>query len=161
MEYIKQYAFSICVSGIVATIMYMLIPSKSISKVLKTAISVFFLSSLLSPFLIDIDIIDEIEKYSVMSFEQDYKELENDTNRYVIEQFELKIKELILSDLKSLGVDPVNVTVSIDEDEIGNLFVSDVKVFLTQSDMRYQSDVFLRVKNITVAEPQIYLSKVD
>lgn len=160
VEYIKQYVFSVCVSALVVTLIQMFLPQKGVSKVMKMAISVFFLSSLISPFLLDFDIDDEIEKYSLVTFEENTNLLEK-TDEYIISQFELKIKELILTELKTIEVDPVNLEVKISKKLDESLYIESVKIFLTKNDMLYQTDVFFKVKSITLCEPQIYLSKVD
>ncbi len=156
MDYIKQYTFSICASGLFATLCYMILPNSNISKVVKTAISVFFLSALLSPWLLDFDILGEIERYTPINIISEYKEIEEKTDEYIIKQFELKIKELILNDLKSINVDPVNLIVSIDENEEG-LFVDNVKVYIQESNIRYKTDVAIKIKTITQCQPEIYM----
>lgn len=161
MEYVKQYAFSICVSALAATLCHMILPNSNISKVLKTAISVFFLSSLLSPFLADFDILYEIERYTPIIPSSQQQIIEEQTNEYVIQQFELKIKELILRDLKNIGIDPVNITVSIRENDDDSLSVENVEIFLSQNDSRYKTDVAIKTKNITQCQPQIYLTEVE
>lgn len=160
MEYIKQYAFSICASALAATLCHMMLPNSNISKVLKTAISVFFLASLLSPFLIDFDILGEIERYTPITQGSQQEALQEETNEYVIQQFELKIKELILTDLKEISIDPVNITVTIKENA-DSLFVENVEIFLKPNDARYKTDIAIRTKNITQCQPQIYLTEVE
>lgn len=161
MEQIKQFAFSICSSAVVATLCYMILPNSNLSKVMKTAISIFFLSSLLSPWILDFDILDEIERYTPIDMNSQYREIEEETDKYIIEQFELEIKEIILSDLKTINVDPVNINISISKNVDETLYVDNVEVYLTKKDTRYKADVVLKIKNITQCQPQIYVTEAE
>lgn len=159
MEYVKQYALSICVAALVATLVHMLLPNSNISKVLKTAIGVFFLSAVISPFLMDFNILDEIERYTPITLDLG-QEFVDETEEYVVKQFENKIKELILNDLNDIGIDPVQLKIDIYKENDGTVVVESVEVVLRQEDARYKTDVALKIKNITQCQPEIFLTEV-
>lgn len=159
MEYVKQYALSICVAALVATLVHMLLPNSNISKVLKTAIGVFFLSAVISPFLMDFNILDEIERYTPITLDLG-QEFVDETEEYVVKQFENKIKELILNDLNGIGIDPVQLKIDIYKENDGTVVVESVEVVLRQEDARYKTDVALKIKNITQCQPEIFLTEV-
>ncbi len=156
---LKQYVFSLCVAGVISTAFYMLLPEKSGSKIMKTALGVFFLCALISPFLFEIDLSREIEKYSVMTFEEEYEDVKSEADKYLIEQFEIKVKELVLKEIEKTGVDPINVLIEISENEIGELVVERTQVFLKREDVKFQTDVSINVKNITDITPEIYFTQ--
>ena len=159
LETLKQYVFSLCVAGVVSTAFYMLLPEKSGSKIMKTALGVFFLCALISPFLFEIDLSREIEKYSVMIFEEEYEDVKSEADKYLIEQFEIKVKELVLREIEKAGADPINVLIEISENEIGELVVKRAQVFLKREDVKFQTDVSIKVKNITEITPEIYFTQ--
>lgn len=159
MEYVKQYALSICVAALVATLVHMLLPNSNISKVLKTAIGVFFLSAVISPFLMDFNILDEIERYTPITLDLG-QEFVDETEEYVVKQFENKIKELILNDLNDIGIDPVQLKIDIYKENDGTVVVESVEVVLRHEDARYKTDVALKIKNITQCQPEIFLTEV-
>lgn len=159
MEYIKQYALSICVAALVATLVHMLLPNSNISKVLKTAIGVFFLSVVISPFIMDFNILDEIERYTPITLDSE-QEFVDKTEEYVIKQFEIKVKELVLNDLGDIGVDPVQLKIYIKKEIDNTVVVESVEVILRQEDTRYKADVALKIKKITQCEPEIFLTEV-
>lgn len=159
MESLKQYVFSLCVAGVISTAFYMLLPEKNSSKIMKTALGVFFLCALVSPFLFEIDLSREIEKYSVMTFEDEYEQVRSEANEYLIEQFEIKVKELILKEIEKTGADPINVLIEISENEVGELVVKRTQIFLKKEDVKFQTDVSINVKNITDITPEIYFTQ--
>jgi hypothetical protein len=155
MEHIKQYAFSLCVCALISTLILMLIPKSNLSKVVKITLSVFFLSSFLSPFLWNIDLKSEIERYSPISFEEEYNKQYLKTNEYLINEVQLEVERIVLSELSNIGVQAIDVDIKIKNTNYQEFYIESVEIYLNKEDIKYQTDVYLKAKEVTGINPQI------
>jgi hypothetical protein len=155
MEHIKQYAFSLCVCALISTLILMLIPKSNLSKVVKITLSVFFLSSFLSPFLWNIDLKSEIERYSPISFEEEYNKQYLKTNEYLINEVQLEVERMVLSELSNIGVQAIDVEIKIKNTNYQEFAIESVEIYLNKADIKYQTDVYLKAKEVTGINPQI------
>ena len=95
MEFIKNWAFSVCSAAICGSVMYLVLPEGNLQKVFKTVFCMFFLCTVISPFA-EIKIPD-FDKITLQTTEE--KALENNIFN---ETTEKHIEEQIIYDTDSV-----------------------------------------------------------
>ena len=98
MEFIKNWAFSLCSAAICGSVMHLVLPEGNLQKVFKTVFCVFFLCTVISP-LAEIKMPD-FDKITLQNSKENIFE-----NNIFNETTEKQIEEQIISDTNSILFD--------------------------------------------------------
>ena len=112
METVKQWALSVAVSAVAGAITLMLAPEGALNKSVRTAVSLFLIAAMLTPFVKGIDVSD-------FSFpEAEYEQ--TDLTDAVSEQMKAAVKTKITEILDDCGIKPIeiNIDISVDEEQM-------------------------------------------
>ena len=159
MEAIKSWAFSISTAVVVSTIMQMLVPKGNLEKVVKISLSVFMLSIIFSPFLIDVDFKIQSED-SFKSEIGDYTQaLELEMSEMIESQLSRQIEELIVAQLSGIGVHKAEVDVLIKAENTNTAEVIAVEVKLDEEYKIKDPDIRYQIKNIVDCQTTVVYTK--
>lgn len=155
MELIKNYALSLCMTLIAAGIFSMLIPGKSMEKVLKFAISLFFLSCLALPVLKG-DVTFSFSDDDLPKWDTGYQEeLEQKSDESFLKLCETNIAhELrLLLELKEVQSEKIEIDIHIDEDR--NITINKCDIYLAKNQDISVGDLSFYLQKETGIKPNI------
>lgn len=152
MDGIKQWVLSISISAVVGAIILMLSPGGATDRSVKTAVSLFLMASLMSPFIKNVDLsLPEIE-----SLEPSDEAEQSDFNQAVADQFKAAVETKINEILTQCGINEghINIDITVDGEEMkiekAEIFASGGGDF-RQAQKRIESELGIKVK-IEVSE---------
>ncbi len=128
MEAIKTIGMSICITLVVTSIFSMLVPDTKLDKVLKFSISLFFLTSLISPFFssninFKIDVDDLIP-------EQTQTRLEEATQNQFLTLAKKNIENSLVRILKNDNIKVEKVEVLVNKTKDSNISITKLMVYI-------------------------------
>lgn len=128
METIKAIGFSICITIVVTSIFSMLLPNTKLDKVIKFAISLFFLTGIISPFFssdlkFHVDIEDVISNQNTTKLDQTFE-------TQFISAAQTNLESSIQRMLKKDGINVIKVEVLINKMNEDNISISKLMVYI-------------------------------
>lgn len=147
MDGIKQWVLSIAISAVVGAIILMLSPGGATDRSVKTAVSLFLMASLMSPFIKNVDFsLPEIEVY-----EQSDEVKQSDLNQVVTDEFKAAVEKKIGEILTQCGINEgqVNIDITVDGEEMK---IEKAEILargggdFQQAQKRIESELGIRVK---------------
>lgn len=134
MTSIKTYIFSICLAAIIASVVQMLLPSGSSSKVMKTLIAIFFLCVIIAPFSGTLKLENDLFVMNKpASFEM--KTLSDAMYKQIEEAAAIKIKENINNSIMACNINNAKISIFMDTTASGRITISKVEIYLNKADM--------------------------
>lgn len=123
MNEIKQWAYGITVSAIVGAIILLVSPGGTLDKLVRTAVSLFLMCAILSPFLSDADPFKFTEGLkSPDNFSNEYGKEE--TNEYLQNSIEKNISDI----LEESGIKDADIRISINIDNNNEMSIESVEI---------------------------------
>lgn len=140
MQFFKQWAISVCASGIIATVFSMIAPKGSMDKILKLMISVFIFTSMLVPFLTGekIDFDDFISSSSQSVSEE---ELWERANQLTLKTAKASLEQSIGDFLNRHSLEEYEIEVSFIVDENNYITISHADLYLMPDDLGRSGDL--------------------
>lgn len=120
METVKQWALTVAVAAVVGAIVNMLSPKGSLGKSVRTAVSLFMLIAMLSPFVREVDFSDFLSLSSAQ-----YSE--NDISETVKEEMKASVEARIHKILSACGINSADVSIDITVDK-GTVTVGRIEI---------------------------------
>lgn len=156
MEGIRLIGISICVTTVVASIFSMLTPDTRLDKVLKFAISLFFLTGLISPFV-----------NNKLNFHIDLGDIQSSSKQQelsqsVSSQFKSVVEKNIESSLekqlseKNISVKKIEVFININEDD--SISINKLMVYIEKSSDETQQNIKKLIKESVGVTPEVVAS---
>ncbi len=124
MNEIKQWAFGITISAMAGAIVLFFAPEGSTEKLVRTAVSLFLMFAILSPFLSNADpmkIINGLELPEARSA--------SSTNDEAVEHLQDEIKEKISDILNECGIKNADIRISINIENGNEMKIESVQIF--------------------------------
>lgn len=158
MDAIKEWAIMLCVVSVGCAFVAFLIPDGNIKKTANMVINLFLLSVVILP--IFSENIFSFPDISMESFpdEDDYLK---DFNDYYISSGELVIRQQIKDVLAGICADDFSVNVVVNNDQEGNFVVSEIHIFLNNSDSDKIEIIKNKVGKITGLIPEVIVKNGD
>lgn len=153
MEAIRNIGISICISMVVTSIFSMLVPDTKMDKVLKFAISLFFLTSIISPFMTNK--INFTMDFSEVSKVQARSNLIDTSNKQFSELAAVNLERSLTKILSSEGVVVQKIVVTINKSETGDISISKLMVYLDETNENRRGDIENIVKREVGITPTI------
>lgn len=154
MSSLQNWALSVCVTMVGVGIFSLLVPNSNLKKVVSFTISLFFLSSLLSPLIISMPELD----FSAISSEiTQNTELEETTRQQVLEQ----TKDTIAKELGQIflqngyKIEALAIDISNEDSENGNI---KVKLTLPKEQASQEGNIRAVVRSSVGVNPEIEYS---
>jgi len=146
METIKAIGMSICVTLVVTSIFSMLMPDTKLDKVIKFSISLFFLTSLISPFItsdikINVDIDDIV-------LESKSTNLSQASQTQFFSLAEKNIQSALIRYLQNEDINVRKIEVCINKIDNNNISISKLMVYIN----REQEETATRIKALVKRE---------
>ncbi len=153
MEGIRLIGISICVTTVVTSIFSMLTPDSKLDKVLKFAISLFFLTSIISPFVnnkldFHIDISDITQAPQTRELTQ---RVENQFISIAKSNIENTVENLLLRE----NISPKKIEVLININEDNSISINKLMVYINKSDEKRKQAIEKIVKEGAGYSPQV------
>ncbi len=146
MESLKFIGMSICITTVITSIFTMLLPNGKLDNVIKFAITLFFLTSIISPFL-NTDL-----KLDFKTFSEDIistnKTLEVEISNAFIDIAKLHIEENINKLLQQNNIITKKISIDINILNDTSIYIEKVKVYIDFVD----DDILKDINNIIVTE---------
>lgn len=127
MEAIKSWAFSLCISAVVGSVMTFLLPEGSLQKTFKTVLCVFFLCVMLSP-------LSDIKLPKTDEFFRKTK-----TNEIIFtdsEEYEKFLEDKIINSaedaLDEAGITAKDISLKINISKDGNIYINKFVLYLKE-----------------------------
>ena len=152
MESIRNWAFSLCVSTIIGSVLNIILPECQIQKTFKIVSCIFFMCAVISP-LKDIDL-SAANRY----FEHEYKNNEYKTTEFSDISSEYIEKQIIDSTKKLLndeGISAKEILVKINISENGSIDIN--KFVLNFGYLENPSEIAEKIHKKTGIKPEIIL----
>lgn len=133
MDAVRDWALSVCAASVCGGIVYLLSPSGSLEKVLKIAVSVFFLTCLLSPVITDWrDININGESFSI-SQDKNAQEYQNIYQHQVLEECRKSIRKLTYDILaeNSLAAQKIEAIINIGGDN--SIIIKQIELYMDEA----------------------------
>lgn len=164
MEGIKIIGTSICITLVATTIFSMLVPNSKLDKVLRFAISLFFLTSLISPFTT-----------AKLDFSIDLSDIESERGQYQLQaevdkQFSALAQKNLENSLGRIlqtnGINVEKVVVLINKSDIDNISITKLTVYTDGGDNQkineiIKKEVGIMPKIIDVKEQKMAVNLVE
>lgn len=154
MNSLQNWALSVCVTMVGVGIFSLLVPNSNLKKVVSFTISLFFLSSLLSPLILSMPELD----FSAISSEiTQNTELEETTRQQVLEQ----TKDTIAKELGQIflqngyKIESLAIDISNEDSENGNI---KVKLTLPKEQASQEGNIRALVRSSVGVNPEIEYS---
>ena len=129
MNEIKKWAVNVCVTLAATGVFSMLIPHGSMEKVMKFAVSVFFLSCLLFPFVTDLP---RLQWNALESAGTPYENVQETMNRQFLELSRKRIEHIVRQILDTEGIQPEKIIADIHISEDNSVSINKVTVTLSE-----------------------------
>ena len=135
METVRQWALTVAISAVAGAVILMLAPDGAVNKSVRTAVSLFLIVAMMSPFVKGVDISD----FNILAAEE-YEQ--PDLTEAAAEQLKYAIKAKITEILADCGIKPnrINIDISVDGE---NMTIENIQIAAEKSD------------NLTTAENRI------
>ena len=153
MEAIKTIGMSICITLVVTSIFSMLVPDTKLDKVIKFAISLFFLTSLISPFFTS-DIKFRIDVDNLMP-EKTVTSLDEATQTQFLSLATKNIESAVLRILKNDGINVQKVEVLVNKTEDSNISITKLMVYIDNDTLNLSRRIEDLVKKEVGITPSI------
>ena len=120
METVNQWALTVAVAAVVGAIINMLSPKGSLGKSVRTAVSLFMLIAMLSPFVSEIDFSDFLS-FSAAQYNG------NDISETVKDEMKASVETEIRRILSDCGINSADVSIDITVDK-GTVTVGEIEI---------------------------------
>lgn len=158
MEGIKLIGISICITAVVTSIFSMLVPNGKIDKTLNFAISIFFLTSLVSPFFnsklnFHVDLTASDQEYAA-------KNIESEMNKQFLSIAERQLESSLEKSLKEKNIfaDKIDLSININADN--SISINKVNVWLEKESENIM-EIYELIEEATGIAPQILIQRTE
>lgn len=147
MEPIKNWAFSLCITAVTATIVQMLAPKGNMEKVIRMTTRIFVLSVLVAPVFMNFDFKNYVDTTVELKTANYANQFSLAADEMLKKELSVQIGEMIKTELEKAEVFPNNVSVSMVSVD-GNLEIEHVRVILNSENKIKETDVRYHVGTI-------------
>lgn len=153
MESLKLIGTSLCITVLITSIFSMLIPKLKLKSAINTAVSLFFLISLVSPFL------SADFSFSVPAVFDYQEKAPIAVSEKISEQFlslaEANLEQSIKSSLKKSGIIPKEIEIKINIAENDCISINKLNVILDKGESKKLEEVISKITEETGVCPKI------
>lgn len=132
MQFFRQWAISVCATGIIGTIFSMISPKGSMNKILKLMIAVFIITSILAPFLTGgnktSDLKSAFENNSAQTVNED--DMWEQANRLSLKTAAKSIEKTVSEFLINKGINEFEIKVNLEADSNRCVSVTSVDIYV-------------------------------
>lgn len=154
MEFLKQWAISICACGIIGTIFSMIAPKGSMEKILNLVIAVFIFTSILTPFMKIGDVNFDFGENNISSTEN-LEDMVEKSNEIALTSARLSAQEVVGEFLENNGFPESKVTIKMESDDENNISIKTIKIVLSEEKVSQADKVKLLIENEFKANTEV------
>lgn len=154
MDAVKQWAFGITISAIAASIILFFVPEGSTEKLVRTAVSLFLMCAILSPFVSNANPMKIINALELPEFES-----APSANDEAEEHLQDEIKEKISDILNECGIKNADIRININIENGNEMKIESVRIFAKKIYKNYFENAEKNLKNQLGIEAKIEVSE--
>ncbi|MDR1002224.1 MAG: stage III sporulation protein AF [Oscillospiraceae bacterium] len=148
MEEIKQFGIAVCSASIFCAAFGILFPQNGYRKILKIALGVFFILTILIPAKNAVSAIGEIDFSAYESdYSYEYYANENSLGGKAAELMKGYTENAVRQSLSEISVEPREIEIIMDIDRNGSISIGQVIVTLSESDYPKGDEIQSLLKN--------------
>lgn len=159
MNWIREWAFSICITLIAISLFSMLMPKGSMEKTVKFTISLFFLSCLIGPFIFNPPSFSLFTNFSNKNIKDSLNyEIVKTVHNQVLVSIENIIRRNITQFLKKNNINNINIKkieININISDDNSILINRIDIFLDSSYKMMDNQIRNIIKKEVEIEPSI------
>ena len=149
MEALRQWALCVTFSAVAGAVVYILSPKGATDKTVKTVVSLFLITAILSPFITQKRIYTDFSAFSAAGSAPAAGNLGDTVNRQLDDTFCAILTAQIQSVLREMGITDGQITVLTDIDGQGSIFIKQVTVRIPEKHADMNEKVKQKIKEAT------------
>lgn len=154
MDYIKAWAISLSLCSIASVIIYFLVPKGSFEKPMRTIISIFLLSVILSPlFKLKELNFNEIEFLNKDDFSLEVSNQAEEIAKKAEAEFSKILKNALISSLKEEDCKIEDMDIKTNKNYMEEIYVEDIIIFIKKEEVSKKSKIVNIIENETKIIP--------
>ncbi len=158
MDGIKSWIITLMVAAIVGEILLMIAPQGNVSKILKIAVSVFFLGCFLTPFAtLGSGGLEDISFDYHSGVEENTSALDDTMQQQTLDEFKRNIVQIITVNLKDLEITPQKIDVQVNMLEDHSIQIDCIEIWLDSSYRSQEKTVTDKFHNVFGYKTQLLL----
>lgn len=157
MEIVRNFAISICITIVATGIFSMLIPNGTMEKVVKFTVSLFFLLSIIIPFVTGLKDF-KVEYVSGEVLQENNKQLENNINENILNITKSKLEQSIVDILKKNDILVKKVFVDINIIDKSSIDISKIEIYIDSEQKDKQNQIEQIIKKEVEVTPEIIVN---
>lgn len=136
MQFFKQWAVSVCATGIIGTVFSMIAPKGSMDKILKLMIAVFIITSILAPFLTGGNNKSDFSSYFETNTKQDVDEEDmwEQANQLTLKTAQKSVEKALSDFLIEKGLTEFKIKADLKTDSNNYIIVEAAEFYITKDD---------------------------
>lgn len=136
MQFFKQWAVSVCATGIIGTVFSMIAPKGSMDKILKLMIAVFIITSILAPFLTgEKRGMDFNSNFDTNSYQKvDEEDMWEQANQLTLKTAQKSVEKALVDFLIEKGITEFEIKVNLKIDSNHYIMVESGNFYITNDD---------------------------
>ncbi len=156
MDWIREWAFSICITLIAISLFSMLMPKGSMEKTAKFTISLFFLSCLIGPFIFNPPSFSLFTNFSNKNIKDNLNyEIVKTVHNQVVVSIENVIRKNITETLKKNNINIKKIEININISDDNSILINRIDIFLDSSYKMMDNQIRNIIKKEVEIEPSI------
>lgn len=152
MNVVREWAVSICITLVATSVFSMLIPHGGMEKVMKFAVSAFFISCLLSPFWSGLP---NLNWEAEAAIQTDYGDISSRLNEQVVRLSEANLRRVIGKILEENDIKAEKISPQVHILDDGSISISKVVVELTEDENKNVQSVQELIQRETGLETEV------
>lgn len=153
MENLKLIGTSLCITALLTSLFSMLIPKLKLKSTVSMAVSLFFLASLVSPFLSGNL---KLSLPTVFSYRSETPPpVSNAVSKQFLSLAESKLEANLTKVLQEMKINPKEIQVEINIDEDNSISINKLKIVLEKGDAERKDVVISKIKSETGVAPEV------
>lgn len=155
MDFIRSWALTLCLCSLGSALIYFLVPKGSMEKPMRTAISIFLLAAVISP-LFKVQGLDLADlQWDEWLISDGVSEQADEIQSAAEAQFQAIVADSLHAALENAGCAALKIEVKTERNEQLQVSVSEITLFLDETNMAKRQDISALVKSETGIEPKI------
>lgn len=155
MEAIRQWALCITLSAIAGAVIYILSPKGATEKAVKTVVSLFIITAILSPFISGKGIKLNLKLSQTPSYSVNANQLQEKINEQLKSRAEEEIEKKIETILKKSGIEGGQIAISTDIDKEGSISIKETRLIIPKKYSAYLAKIKGEIKDTTGLDAEI------
>ncbi len=156
MGAVKDWAISVCMAVVAGGLAYMISPGKSLEKVYRLVLSVFFITAIISPIVgFSLDESIKVSEFSQNQTAGESDEIKQQSDAHLEDIIEQTTIANLYNILSANEIFPKDIQLSINTDDISDILISDAVIIMDKEGVSKQELIKNIVRENLFVTPEI------